>query len=339
MKVTAREIAAVAAGLLAIAFVATLPLGLHLATNLPNDLGDPVLNVWILGWDAKAIAGGFKGFWEAPNFFPYHHTLAYSDHLLGVAVFTAPIQWITRNAVLAYNIAYLASFVQAGVGLYVLARLLTGSRDAAFVGALMYAFAPYRVAHMAHLQWLLVGWLPLALWGLHQYVETRAWWAMLVVAVCYLMQSLTATYFTYFALIPLGIVAVCEAWRVRPAFGRTAVHVARGALLVAVTLAPIVSVYYRVRQENDFKRMPQEIERLSADVRDYFRAHNFIWLWRNVSGGTGEHELVPGALALALAATAIATARTRSKPAVPIYAAVAGITFALSLGPHPAAWG
>jgi hypothetical protein len=339
MKVTAREIAAVAAALLAIAFVATLPLGLHLTTNLPNDLGDPVLNVWILGWDAKAIAGGFKGFWEAPNFFPYHHTLAYSDHLLGIAVFTAPIQWITRNAVLTYNIAYLASFAQAGVGLYLLARLLTGRRDAAFLGALIYAFAPYRVAHMAHLQWLLVGWLPLALWGLHRYVETRAWRAMLIVTVCYLMQALTATYFTYFALIPLGIVAVGEAWRARPALGRTAMHVAGAAVLVAVTLAPIASVYYGVRLENDFKRDPTEIQALSADVADYLRAHNFVWLWRHVPGGTGEHELFPGALTLVLATIALSAARTRSAPAVRIYGAVAAITFFLSLGPYPTAWG
>src|SRR3954469_24433475 len=104
MTLTAREIAAVALGLLAIALAATYPLALHFTTHLPNDLGDPVLNVWILGWDAKAIANGLKGFWEAPNFYPYHHTLAFSDHLLGIAIFTAPVQWITRNAVLTYNI-------------------------------------------------------------------------------------------------------------------------------------------------------------------------------------------------------------------------------------------
>src|SRR5882672_1220455 len=118
------EIALVLGGLTAVAVAVTYPLVRHITTHVPNDLGDPVLNAWILAWDATAIRQGFSHFWDAPSYFPYLRTLAYSDHLLGMAVFTTPVQWLTANPVLTYNLAFIASFTNAGGGMYLLARAL-----------------------------------------------------------------------------------------------------------------------------------------------------------------------------------------------------------------------
>jgi len=76
-------------GLLAI--IATWPLAKHLGTVIPSDLGDPLLNAWILGWDAERLKHGLTGLWDAPIFYPYLRTLAFSEHLLGIAIWTAPL--------------------------------------------------------------------------------------------------------------------------------------------------------------------------------------------------------------------------------------------------------
>src|SRR5881396_3616975 len=295
--VTAKEIGAVLAGLVALALVATFPLILHFTTYLPNDLGDPVLNAWILWWDATAVQHGFSHVWDAPSYFPYLHTLAYSDHLFGLAVFTAPVQWVTANPVLVYNIAFIASYANAGIGMYLLAKLLTGRRDTATLAALMYAFAAFRVAHFAHVQWLTTG------------------------------------------LLPLAAAAIAEAWHRRPPLWRTLAQTIAVGALVGVTLAPIALVYYRVRQENDFRRTATETDSLSADLSDYFRGHSQIWLWRRARPGGGEHELFPGAIALGLAAIALSTRRGRATPHTVTYGTIAVTALVLSLGPHPAAWG
>src|SRR5437588_535739 len=231
------EGAAVVAALLAIAIAGTYPLIGHLGTHLPNDLGDPVLNAWILAWDASALARGGAHLWDAPNFFPYLHALAYSDHLLGIALFTAPLQWLSGNAVLVHNVAFIGAFVGAGAGMYLLARTLTGRRDAAFVAAVVFAFSPFRVAHLAHLQWLMTGWLPFGLWALHRYMSTGAVRFLLIAAIAHLLQSFTAMYFIYFGLLPLSVVAIAEAWRVRPRLARTAGHVALAGPVGGVALA------------------------------------------------------------------------------------------------------
>src|SRR5690349_19890387 len=133
------ETTLVVLGFAAFSLAWTYPLLINLTRELPSDLGDPLLTAWTLAWDAIRARHGFVGLWDAPSFFPYRRTLLYSDHLLGIAAFTAPIQWLSRNPVLAYNLAFLGSFVLAGAGMYLLARELTGRWEAAAIAGLIFA--------------------------------------------------------------------------------------------------------------------------------------------------------------------------------------------------------
>src|SRR4051812_37563379 len=232
------EIALLLAGLTLLAVAATWPLARHLTTHLPNDLTDPVLVAWILAWDAHAFQHGITGLFNAPSFFPYLHPLVFSETMIGVALFTAPMQWISANPVLVYNLAFIGSFVQAGAGMYVLARSLTGRRDAALLAALAYAFTPLRVAQFAHLQWLMTGWLPLSLWALHRYFSTGAFAFLLASGGAYVMQTLTGSYFAYYALLPLAGVAIADGWRAKARLRRTLVHATATAALCGAVLAP-----------------------------------------------------------------------------------------------------
>jgi hypothetical protein len=85
-----RELAAVLASFLAATLVLTLPVAAHPASTLPSDLVDTLLNTWILGWDADRLAHGLHGVWNAPIFFPYHDTLAFSENLFGLGFLVAP---------------------------------------------------------------------------------------------------------------------------------------------------------------------------------------------------------------------------------------------------------
>ena len=146
-----REVSAVVGGFLALTLVMTYPIVRHLGTALPNDLGDPLLNAWILAWDADRLLHGWRGLWQAPLFFPYSNTLAYSEHLLGIAVIFAPVQWLFGNMVLTYNVAFLFSYVLAGCGTYLLVKSLTGNCWAATIAGIAFAFCPYRAAQLPHL--------------------------------------------------------------------------------------------------------------------------------------------------------------------------------------------
>ena len=87
-RVSAGELGRVAVVMIAVAAAMNFRLVTQLGSALPNDLGDPLLNTFILGWDADRLLHGLKGLWDAPFYFPRRDTLAYSEHLLGIAIFT-----------------------------------------------------------------------------------------------------------------------------------------------------------------------------------------------------------------------------------------------------------
>ena len=331
------EAACVVFGFAVLAIAATYPLIARMADRLPSDVGDPVLNTWILGWDAARFRHGIGMLWDAPNFFPYRHTLTYSDHLLGIAVFTAPIQWLTGNPVLTYNVAFLASWWLSAAGMYVLVRSLTGRADAAVVAAAAYVFAPFRIAHISHVQWLMTGWLPLSLWALHRYFATGAWRFALTSGACFLLQALTASYFMYFALLPLACVAAAQLRGTRVPARRIAVQAAAVLLLLAAAIAPVARAYYANRQQYGMRRSMADIVDHSADLRDLLSASPLTLSGRLLPDGGSEHALFPGLVALGLALVGVLARRRR--PMAMVYAVIALAALILSLGPEPAAWG
>ena len=186
--------------------VMTFPLIQHPTRTLPSDLIDTLLNTWIIGWDADRLRHGLSGVWDAPIFFPYRNALAFSENLFGIAFLVAPIYWVTHNAVLTYNVAFVASFVVAGTGMFLLAHSLTGNRPAALIAGAYYAFCPYRMLQVMHIQMIATGWMPIGLFGLHRYFQTRRprWLALFVIA--YVLQVTSNMYAAYLLAIP-------AAWR------------------------------------------------------------------------------------------------------------------------------
>lgn len=293
--------------------VVTWPLALHLPSALPYDLGDPLLNTYILAWDADRLRHGVSGLWDATLFFPYRQTLAWSEHLLGAAVFTAPLQWLTGNPVLVHNVAVLASYGLAGAGMFGLVRHLTGRTDAALVAAVAFVCAPHRAMLGSRVQMLLSGWMPLALWALHAYFATGQRRALAGFVAAFAALGLTNGYFLYFFAVTIVVVAGGElVLLVRHApVGRATrapgvwpvvrdLSVAAAALLAVIL--PVALVYLDVQQTMGFSRSRNEILMFSATLDDYRRALPHMVIWPGVlAGGDAERTLFPGAVVLLLA--------------------------------------
>ena len=114
----------------------TWPLLTQLGESLAGNLGDPLLNATILGWNVQWLTGQRGGtLWDAPIFHPHDNALAYSEHLIGQTLFVWPLFALTGNALLTYNVALLLSFPLLGVSSYLWLQALTGRRDVALIFA------------------------------------------------------------------------------------------------------------------------------------------------------------------------------------------------------------
>jgi hypothetical protein len=341
------EAALVVAAFVCLTLIATFPLVLHLGRALPGDLGDPLFSSWLLGWDADRLRHGLHAYWDAPILFPSRMTIAFSEHMLGIAAPIAPIIWLTGNPILGYDIAFLSTYVIAGAGMYLLARELTGRRHAAFVAGMMFAFSPLRALHVSHLQVLAWGWMPIALWGLHRFLATvgsdrrGSIFPLAVFAGAFTIQSFSNSYFLYYLALAAGFVVVYEL-TARPASAairwRAVGWLATASGIILLCVACVAWAYVAVRRLYGFRRPYDDWAMFSANLRSYVSAPDTVHLWGRWLHGDEfpERQLFPGLVVLLAAAAALVPGRRRTRVAW-LYAALAVGALALSLGPEPAA--
>ena len=325
---------------LAVALLFTWPLAAGLTRDIPWDLGDSLLNAWILAWDADRMLrflggdlGALRNFWNANIFYPEPLTLAYSEHLFAQAVQILPVYALTGNIILSYNLLFLSTFVLSGLGMFLFVREVTGSARAGLAAGLIYAFAPYRVPQFSHLQVMSSQWMPFVFFGLRRYFTTRSAKALVGAGAALVAQNLSNGYFLlFFAPFVLAYalfeIATRKLWtdtRVWAALSVTAVCV------TALTL-PFLLPYLELRRLGFGPRALNEVKSFSADVLSYWTAPGESRLWggliRAYPKAEGDLFLTIGALCLGgvgvTQSVSVAWARAKGRPA-----AVAGAVMPL----------
>jgi hypothetical protein len=335
-----------------LALVVTHPLWLHSTNAVPGDIGDPLLNTWIIAWDAHATLTNPLQLFDANVFFPLPSTLAYSEHLFSTAALILPLGLASDQPVLGYNLSLLLSFPLAGLGMYLLALHWTHRHGAAFLAGLAYAFAPYRLAAIAHLQLLTIQWLPFSLLALdwmlkpqtpHPRSHGAKHWLLFVIFTT--LQVLASWYLAVFTVLVLGLYTLGwwvahlrrgDGWATLAALGRVAV----AALVVAGLTLPFALPYLDVLPQLQAARPASLAGSLAAQPADFLAAPSYLRIAGPLTqslaerpGFTEENALFLGIVALLLALVGLLFGRSRWRTVtlVAILAVSLALTFA---GPY-----
>ncbi|MGH9143010.1 MAG: hypothetical protein ACRD2I_17910 [Vicinamibacterales bacterium] len=295
--------------------VMTWPLAAGVTHDVPGDFGDPLFTSWVLSWDATHLG---RGWWSANIFAPHPLALAYSEHFLPQALQVLPIYALTKNPILCYNLLFLSTFVLSGLGMFLLGRELTGSAGAGLVAGLAFAFSPYRIANIPHLQVLSAAWMPFVLLGLHWYFASGRGWALTGASAAWLVQNLSCGYYLLF-FTPIVILYIAWELTRRKLWDDSRVLIRTG-LAIAVVLAataPFLLPYLELRRLGFAPRTLAEARRFSADVFAYFTADPNLRLWGSIAQAWPKSEglLFPGLTIVALAL--FGASRVDIAPAVP----------------------
>ena len=194
---TCRPMAFAFAGYSALAIVLTFPLVLHLSSVVPHDTGDPMLSTAILWWNAHVLPLTPR-WWDGFAFYPATGFMALSDHRLGESLLATPLQWLGCTPITAYNMTLLATFPLCAMAAHWLGFVVTKRHDAAAICGVAYAFCPYRVAHLQHLELLGAFGMPAALAALHQSLQTHERRYLVVYAFALVLQGLCSSYYLLF---------------------------------------------------------------------------------------------------------------------------------------------
>jgi hypothetical protein len=292
MRVSGFPVAKAVAVYFVLTAALTWPLILHPNSLVPNDLVDPLLNVWLMAWNSHVLPLTAR-WWNAAQFFPVDGSMAFSEHLLGLSVITTPVIWLTGNPLLGYNVAFFLSFPLCALSAFFLTYSIVRRPDCAFVSGLAFGFAPYKMAQFAHVQVLSAYWMPVALAGLHRYFQDRRPRWLVLFAAAWLMQALTCGYYLIYLSVLIGL------WLLWFAGGREKwmdlARVVLAWLVAAALMAPVLYGYWKFQRAYGMRRGPDEIIAFSADVASIFKASDNIriWGWLNVVDHP-ESSLFPG---------------------------------------------
>lgn len=295
----------------------TLPLVVHLSDHVASDLRDPLYTMFAMTWNARSAASGFAGFADANIFFPHRGTLFYGDVLPVESLLGAPLLAATGNPVLAYNAVFLLTFLVSALGMFALVRRLTGSRNAAFLAGLIFAFFPYHFAHSAHLEILFMGWIPFFFLYVHKFFDRPSAGNALGMAGFYILQVGSCIYYGQYLTLFAALTFLYFVWR----DGRwKKLRIWTGlALFVAASaavLGPYILLFLRIHEKLLFVRAAWEVEFFSAELQHFAAVptFNIVWGWLTGRLGAQEWQLFPGLVPIVLAALWFRERRRRIDP-------------------------
>ena len=140
----------------------TWPIAGRLGTYIPASDGDAWVHLWTFDWIKQALTQGLDPYFTDLLFYPDGVSLAFHNIAWVHIAAWLPLQALVGPDI-AYSLIFLVGFTLNGFATYLLAREISGSELAAFVGGLIVAFWPYTLSHHNHPNLILIAWIPLAL--------------------------------------------------------------------------------------------------------------------------------------------------------------------------------
>jgi len=279
-----------------------------------GDLWDAKLNAWIFHWDHHQTFRDPLRLFHGNMFHPARYVLAFSENMWGAAAFGFPLFAAGASTLFVYNYLFLLGMFLSALAAWSLARHVTGDPAASLLAGLVYAFVPWRLSQIPHVQFQWGAFLPLLLLFLLRWLDAGRRRDLVLFGVFFAWNALTNVHYALFAGI---LVVVVLGWEALTTGWRAAARRIRASLL-AVAIAGVVALpfyvpYARAAKLYGMRRSVGEMEFYSARPSAFLVAgsQNKLWAPLTQKWARPEGELFPGLLPLALAASAFFPLRRR----------------------------
>ena len=283
----------------------------YAGTRLPSDLGDPVLVLYFMEWGGRCLERGLRGyleFWNAGFYFPAKMVMTFSDHVIGPAIQASFLHRLGVNEIGGYNFMFLGSFLLCGLTTTWVLRQAGIGLAASILGGIMFAFSPYRSDQRAHLQVLLMQWIPLMLWLWHRLLEEVTPRRALAFVAVYALHVTGGMYLAYLVHAALAILVLQHLDRWRELVTGRALRVLVPTAVVCAALAAAIFVpYVMARRSLGLVRGLGDVGYYGATVASYLAVSPDNLVWGALLGRLArpENQLFAGLIATVLAVSGI----------------------------------
>ncbi len=301
------EVLLAAAVFLAATVLATWPQAARAGSGLA-DLWDAKLNAWIFHWDYHQTFRNPLHLFDGNIFHPARYTLAFSENLWGAALFGFPLLAAGASTLFVYNFLFLLGMFLSALAAWALARYVTGDPAASLLAGLVYAFVPWRLSQIPHVQFQWGAFLALALLFLLRWLDGGRRRDLALFGLFFAWNALANVHYAIFSGI---LVAVALVWEALTTGWRAAASRIRASLLAVAIAGVVVSPFYvpyaRAAKLYGMRRSAGEMRFYSARPSAFLVAgsQNKLWPPLTQRWARPEGELFPGILPVGLAAYAL----------------------------------
>jgi hypothetical protein len=302
-RVPAREMAAAALLFFLATLLFTWPIAAHLTDGL-GDVWDAKLNAWIFHWDFHQTFRDPLRLFDANIFSPGRYALAFSENLWGAALFGFPLYAAGVSTLTAYNFLFLLGMFLSALAAWALARDVTGDPAASLLAGIVYAFVPWRLAQIPHVQFQWGPFLALSLLFLLRFLDGGRKRDAALFGLFFAWNALANVHYALFCAILVVVVLAYEslaspdrAVRRRVAGSVLAVSIA------CVVVLPFFIPYRKASKLYGMERWEGEITVYSGRPVDFLTAgpQNKLYAPLTQKLGQAEGDFFPGLSVVALA--------------------------------------
>ena len=295
------------------------PLPLHWSTHLMRApyWWDAQLALWYLSESQHNLLHQPGHLLDARILHPAPDVLAYSENFLAWAV-PGRLLGPVIGPVGAFNTWMFLAIFTSGLATYAWLRPRVASPWSALVGALFFAYAPWRLGLLGRLQLQSTMLLPLILLALEAAIAQltfRKW--LLAFGLFALQFGLCIYYGVYIAVlaVPATLALLLMRWRELLSQERydSMVRLTTAALVVGLPLAAVMWPYLEIPRDMGLQRDPDELRASSGILRDLLTSSELMRHWQglaahNIDQSSREPVAFPGVVPLGLATVGALTA-------------------------------
>ena len=292
---------------LGVTVLATWPLAAHLSDG-SLDLWDAKLNAWILHWDFHQLFRDPIHLFDANIFFPARLALAFSENLLGAAVFGFPMYAAGASTLVVYNVLFLLGMFLSALGAWALARQVTGDGAASLLAGVVYAFLPWRIDQIPHIQFQWGAFLPLLLLFLLRFLDSGRKRDLVLFAAFFAWNALANVHYAIFSGVLLALVLAYELLTGPAGSGRRVLAAVVAAGVAGLLVSPFLLPYAEARRLYGMERYFEEMEFYSGRLKYFLSSGSRNWLYGRMTGRFAgpEGSFFPGLLPVLLSVVPIA---------------------------------
>lgn len=296
----------------------------------------PMLNSWILWWNAAQLRYGFEQYWHAPIFAPEYGTLAFSEPQ-PATMLAAPVVWLISIPA-GYN-AYLFFSVTMNLAAgYWFLRNCRCSFLPSLAGGIAIALHPLAIDNIEAIQLLPMWGILIFLRGFIGIWQSPSLKHGLMLSLGFIGTTLSCIHHALFLaiLVPVLILALVfyDRWPTRreqainKRYRKSIFWGSLGVILISLAIGPMLYKMHQIHQQYDFERDIERVQVLSASLDSWTASQT---LRVSLSDGSSFH-LLPGWIRTCLAGLGLLICSRRSRPAVIMLAALVTSSFLLSFG-------